>query len=316
MWAHRRQDVSFASGDATLTGTLVVPAGDGPFPAVVMLQGSGPTDRDNGGYFLPIREHFLRHGLAVLGYDKPGIGGSTGDWRCESLYDLAQHALAAVAWLRSRAGIAAAQVGLWGHSEGGWVALTAAAAGDLPFVVAQSAPGITPVAQVIYAVEHEMRRDGHTEHEIARGIARANALLEAARAGAPYATIEEEILRGARSEPCYEYLEISNAEEWDFLRRMTELAFDPVQVLERITCPILAVFGERDVLLPAGQSAAIFAGALEQAGNQDATIEVFADANHRIQMVDGAFAPGYLDMVSSWILDRATKPSVSRNLRR
>jgi uncharacterized protein len=230
--------------------------------AVVMLQGSGPTDRDNGGYFLPIREHFLRHDLAVLGYDKPGIGGSTGDWRRELLYDLAQHALAAVVWLRSRAGIAAAQVGLWGHSEGGWVALTAAAASDLPFVFAQSAPGITRVAQVIYAVEHEMRRDGHAEYEIARGIARANALLEAARAGAPYATIEE-ILRGARSEPCYEYLEISNAEDWDFLRRMTELAFDPVQVLERITRPILAVFGERDVLLPAEQSAAIFAGALE-----------------------------------------------------
>src|SRR4051812_45584466 len=66
MWTDRRQDVSFTSGDATLTGTLVVPSGVGPFPAVVMLQGSGSTDRDNGGYFLPIREHFLRHRLAVL----------------------------------------------------------------------------------------------------------------------------------------------------------------------------------------------------------------------------------------------------------
>jgi pimeloyl-ACP methyl ester carboxylesterase len=303
--AHRRQDVSFASGGETLAGALVVPAADGPHPAVVMLQGSGAADRDNNGYFPPIREHFIRHGLAVLGYDKPGVGGSSGDWRRETLHDLAEHAVTAVRFLRSREGIAADLVGLWGHSEGGWVALAAAAAGDLPFVVAQSAPGITPMEQVAYAVEHEMRRDGFAEHEIARGVACSRALLEAARADVPFEQVDKAVLRDARGKSWYGYLEVGNADDWGFLLGMAKLAFDPVQVLERIACPVLATFGERDVLLPASTSAEIFAQALERAGNRDVTIEVFAGADHRIRTAEGEFAPGYLDLVTTWILRRA-----------
>lgn len=111
-------DVRFDSGGLSLAGTLHRPEGGGPHPALVMLQGSGPTDRDSGGYFPPLRERFLATGLAVLSWDKPGIGGSTGDWRGRTLFDRATEALVVREWLRAQAGIDPARVGIWGHSQG------------------------------------------------------------------------------------------------------------------------------------------------------------------------------------------------------
>ena len=94
------QEVRFESGGNTLAGTLYLPSGPCPHPALVMLQGSGPTDRDSGGYFPPIRDHFLSTGLAVLSWDKPGIGESTGHWTRQTLFDRADDALAAIDFFR------------------------------------------------------------------------------------------------------------------------------------------------------------------------------------------------------------------------
>src|SRR4051812_31423527 len=96
------------------------PAPAPPFhPAVLMLQGSGPADRDSGGYFPPIRDAFLARGIAVFSFDKPGIGSSTGDWRHYALMDRADQALAALALLREHHVIDGARVGVWGQSQGG-----------------------------------------------------------------------------------------------------------------------------------------------------------------------------------------------------
>ncbi|HET9017671.1 MAG TPA: CocE/NonD family hydrolase, partial [Thermomicrobiaceae bacterium] len=94
------EDIRFVGDGVSLAGTLHRPAGQGPHPAIVMLQGSGPADRDSDGYFPPIRDTFLGAGLAVLSWDKPGIGGSGGDWRERTLRDRAHEAVDALAWLR------------------------------------------------------------------------------------------------------------------------------------------------------------------------------------------------------------------------
>ena len=98
-----------------------------------MVGGSGPSDRDNDTYFPPIRRHLTGAGIAVLSYDKRGVGGSSGDWRDATMDDLAADAAAALDFLGAHRGVRAGAAGLFGHSEGGWVVLRAASArGDVP----------------------------------------------------------------------------------------------------------------------------------------------------------------------------------------
>jgi dipeptidyl aminopeptidase/acylaminoacyl peptidase len=126
----RLSDVTFSSGDVTLAGTLARPDGPGPYPAVVMVGGSGPSNRNNDTLFPPIREHLVGAGIAVLSYDKRGVGESSGSWLASTMDDLAVDAVAALGFLCDQPVVRAEAVGLFGHSEGGWVVLRAAADRD------------------------------------------------------------------------------------------------------------------------------------------------------------------------------------------
>ena len=310
--AAHREDVRIEQGAFTLAGTLHWPPGTGPHPALVMLQGSGPTDRDNFGYFPPLRDHFIRCGLAVLCFDKPGIGGSSGDWRHETLHDRADHALAAVAFLRRRRGINPGLVGLFGHSQGGWVApLAAARSPVVAFIIVSAGPGISPEAQDRYGVEHSQRAAGYPEEQIARAVAFADALVAAARRDEDYARVEAGLLRAARGTPWGDYFAAfagAGAEEWAFYRRNVRASSDPAEVLARVTCPVLAVFGEMDVLVPVAESVAIYERALTRAGNRDVTIRVFPGADHRLLLGElPNFAPGYCDLLATWLGRRVAR---------
>jgi pimeloyl-ACP methyl ester carboxylesterase len=308
-----RRELNVVSGDATLAGTLHLPDGAGPHPALVMLQGSGAADRDGDGYFTPIRDHLVAHGLAVYSYDKPGCGASTGDWRLRTMHSRAREALDAVALLRAQPELDARAVGLWGQSQGGWVApLAATRAPELPFIVAQSATHMPPNAQDLYNVEHSMRHDGHTEPEIARGLAYIRAIHTAAEEQWPWARVATEVVGPARDAPWWPYYAIANATDWEFVLRWEREGFDPTATLEQMTCPLLALFGELDVLIPAAESAAGVARALAVAGNADATIHVFPGVNHRLKdAATGAFPPDYLPLLTDWLQERVRRARVS-----
>jgi dipeptidyl aminopeptidase/acylaminoacyl peptidase len=135
--------------DVTLAGTLSVPSRQGPHPAVVLMSGSGPQDRDESVPGLTIKPFALvadglaRAGIAVLRYDDRGVGGSTGDHAAAGIDDFTADATAAVRWLRDRAEVDPTRVGVLGHSEGGiYAAHIAADDPDVAFVV-----GLAPVAR-------------------------------------------------------------------------------------------------------------------------------------------------------------------------
>jgi pimeloyl-ACP methyl ester carboxylesterase len=135
-------------------GTLTVPRGPGPFPAVVLLSGSGPQDRDETilGHkpFLVIADYLTRRGVAVLRLDDRGVGGSTGDTFQATIDDETEDALAAVAFLKTRKEIDPRKVGLIGHSEGGYVApLAASRSKDVAFIVLLAGPGL-PGEDILY----------------------------------------------------------------------------------------------------------------------------------------------------------------------
>jgi len=271
-----------------------------------MLQGSGAADRDSDGYFPPIRDTFLSRGIAVYSFDKPGIGASSGDWRHYALAGRTNQALAAIALLRGHDDIDPRRVGVWGHSQGGWlVQMIAARLPDLAFAIANSGCAIGVEEQDRYGCEHTMRAEGKSEEQIERALAFINAVHAAALRGDDYASVERHLLEPSRSEPWYGYLAVDDAEDWGGISRFVTERYEPAEALAQAHCPFLALFGALDVLVPAWESAMIYAQALREAGNRDATIVVFPQGNHRILVAEtGAFATGYLDLLADWTAKR------------
>ncbi len=304
-----RQDLALAWEGITLAGTLHLPPGSPPHPVVLLLQGSGPADRDADGYFPPIRDTFLSRGIATLSFDKPGCGESSGDWRDYALDGRTGQALATIGWLRDHAALDPARVGVWGQSQGGWlVQILAARLPDLACAVANSGAAIGAEAQDRAGCAGTMRAAGKPAGDIARALAFIDAVHAAARRGDDYATVEAALLAPARGQPWYGYLTLDDAADWAGTRRFIAERYEPEATLRQIRCPLLALFGARDVLVPAWESAAIYDRALGDAGNRDVTLAIFPQGNHRIRIEEtGAFCPGYLDLLGDWVARRVAR---------
>jgi dipeptidyl aminopeptidase/acylaminoacyl peptidase len=141
-----KQNVTFMSGDLELAGTVYMPRSASPVAAVVLIHGSGQVDRSSMEYWAKI---FAESGIAALAYDKRGVGKSQGPefaWRDYNFDDLAADAAAGAAFLETRTGIDAARIGVFGASQGGWVApLAAKRAKHMAFMVMVSASVTTTV---------------------------------------------------------------------------------------------------------------------------------------------------------------------------
>ena len=298
--------IRFPWDDLTLVGTLRLPDSEGPHPVVVMLQGSGPSDRTSNGYFPLIQAAFLSRGIGTFAFDKPGCGESTGDWRDHALEARADQALAAIAAVHEQATVRADRTGIWGQSQGGWlVQMLASRLPDLPFAISNSGPSINIDEQDLYGCEHTMRAEGHPDEDIRRALEFIGELHTAARKGLSYEAVNAELLGSARGEAWYGYATIDDAEDWKSGRLFAEETFEPVEAMRQIGAPYLAIYGGRDVLVPAWRGAEESGMALQRAGNDDATIVVFPIGNHRIQDdKTGTFVDGYLDLLADWTSHR------------
>lgn len=308
------ETVHIPFGDVTLAGTFYIPEGPGPHPALIMLQGSGPEDRDSGGYFPPIRNAFLAAGLAVLSWDKPGVGESTGDWHRQTFFDRSDEARSALAWLRQRDDVEPYRTGIWGHSQGGWVGPISAARDRLvAFLIINSGPGVDVLEQDLFGVEHILREDGAGEAEVQQALAYMEHIHDAAIRGMSHEEFVERVMEPARGTPGFAYFGEVDKGLWTFLVLNMQRVYDPVSSLERISCPVLAIFGEQDSLVPVPKSVRILEEALAKAGNDDVTIQMFPGADHRIRTgAPPELAEGYLDTMSAWLRERTTLPVRSR----
>jgi uncharacterized protein len=304
---YKEEDVTFQSGGVALTGTLRLPVTKVRHPAIFLIQGSGASARDAESFYA---DHFARNGIATLVYDKRGTGSSGGDYRNESINDFAAEALAGVHYLQSRSEVNPKHVGLYGRSHGGIVApLAASLSKDVAFIINVSGVGVPPYQQVTYQAEAQMRRDGFSETDIAEAIAYMNLKWEVARTGgegwdklqaATQSASGKKWL--ARAQPATKIEDI--VPSWKL-----EMGYDPMPALEKVKCPVLAVFGELDTLTPVTETTANYRKGLGKAGNKDVTIKVFPNADHALlvwpkpkdQAHWPVLAAGYLDAMTNWI---------------
>jgi dienelactone hydrolase len=308
---YRAEPVGFQNGDVHLAGTLLVPARPGPHPAVVMVHGSGPATRDA---LWPWADMYARAGIAVLIHDKRGTGGSTGSWTVATFDDLAADAHAAVRLLQARPEIDGRRVGLHGMSQGGWIApLVARRAPDVAFIIAESAPAMTPVEHERLRVPYQLTADGFAPDLIAHAVSFMDQKFEVARTGNGWAELHASMARGAR-EGWLSYVNPPPSLEnlrwnWEHI-----LSYDPTPALEALRCPVLVLYGGLDTIVPAGVHRDRMQAALERAQTRDVTIKVFDKANHAfLQAVTGGrresaalkgFVDGYLGTHIAWLSER------------
>jgi len=321
--AYTSSEVSFdnAPAQARLAGTFSVPQGKGPFPAVVLVHGSGPLDRAANvaehKLFVVLADHLNRQGIAVLRYDKRGVGKSTGVYKDASTFDFAADAEAAVRFLRSRADVDTRRIGIVGHSEGGLIApLVAARDPGLAFVVMLAAPGVRGELLMVEQLALSARAQGMPDEMLARERTLNRALL-AALASEPRLEAATDKARQAMEEAERN----GTLPAGTGMRRVQTfstpwfhpfLRHEPGPVLQTVRQPVLALNGERDFQVPAAMNLGAIRTALKD--NPRATVKELPGLNHLFQTaptgasseyfdIEESFAPAALALVSDWILE-------------
>lgn len=299
---YRQEEVSFRNGEVTLSGTLMIPPTAGPHPAVVLIHGSSTPSRNDFRFYGDL---FARQGIAALIYDKRDVGDGPDGVSRVDLRDLAGDALAAVEMLKRRAEINPRQIGLWGHSQGGWVApIAAAQSKDVAFVVSFSGPGVTYAEVNKYADATRLRAQGFAEADVREALMALERVDEYVRKGGDTQALQaflDEAWRKPWAAQTTLPHRVPTTEEIHSWLRWRNLDLDPAIYWERVRVPVLALFGELDEAVPAAESARRVEEALRRGGNSDVTIRIFPGAGHTIES-----APDFLSRMKDWTLRRVS----------
>jgi pimeloyl-ACP methyl ester carboxylesterase len=299
-----------------LAGTLTLPPGKGPFPATVMITGSGAQDRDETllGHkpFAVWADALTRRGVAVLRWDDRGFAKSTGDFAKATSEDFAADGLAAMAYLRTRPEIDPRRIGVIGHSEGGMVGpMMAAKDPRVAFVVMMAGPG-APIPQLMTAQRAAVGRSmglppeaiarnealiGKMEAALAEGKPAAEAQADAIKvlvdAGVPAAAASPQV--AAVSTTWYRWF----------------MAYDPRVNLAKLRMPVLALNGDKDTQVVSSLNLPAIREALK--ANRDATVLELPGLNHLFQtaktggpgeyaQIEETTSPAALNPMVDWVV--------------
>jgi hypothetical protein len=316
-----------ANDGTKLAGTLTLPPGPGPFPAALLITGSGPQDRDEAimGHrpFAVLADHLSRRGIAVLRADDRGVGGSTGSLVTSTAEDLVGDARAAIAFLRGLETIDGDRIGVIGHSEGGILApMVAARDRRLSFVVMLAGTGVTGQEILREQMAALMRVAGAPEAMVAEHVRLQQELLGRVVAGESADRIREAAAglvqaqsggaaQGAQLETMVAGAVAQTTSRWF----ASFLALDPRESLRRVRCPVLALNGSLDLQVVPSQNLPEIEKALKAGGNRDATTRELPGLNHLFQhattgavaeyaQLEETMSPEVLDLVASWITAR------------
>lgn len=325
-------EIAYESRGSHLAGTLTMPSGPGPFPAVMLISGIGPQDRDATlaahKPFWVVADNLTRRGIAVLRVDDRGTGKSEGGAAGQTLEDITTDALAGLEFLKQQPGIDPTRMGLVGHSEGGMVApLAAVRSNDVKFVVTLAGMGVPGDQMMAVQAETLARAAGAKEDTILQNRAiqkvvfdvlraesdtrnayvRLTAEFQTMKSGLP--TTQRSLFEAPGLEAAVQrrYAAVSAPEI-----RSVVLA-NPAEMFRRVTVPVLALNGSKDAQVPASLNLPAMAAALAAGGNTDFTVAVLPGLNHQFQTcgtcqpaeygeLEETFAPAALTIMGDWIV--------------
>jgi pimeloyl-ACP methyl ester carboxylesterase len=327
-YPYREEDLTFPNAKAgiSLAATLTLPRGPGPFPVAILLAGSGPLDRDeaDSGHrpFLILADHLTRKGIAVLRYDKRGIGKSTGDYEAATTADFALDAQAAIAFLRRRKEIDPRKMGIIGHSEGGIIApMIASRSTDVSWIVLLAGPATKGEETLLLQSDLITRAAGMTTDQIAKSLDFDRESYNLVRQESNRAILEnklEELVKVSGLGPSMPPAFVQRQIHWTsspWFRYF--LDYDPLPALQETKCPVLVLAGERDLQVPPQENLPLARKALEDGGNKDFQVIELPGLNHQFQhcymglpaesrAIEQTFAPDALTTISAWILKHSS----------
>ncbi|HEY4234166.1 MAG TPA: alpha/beta fold hydrolase [Lacipirellulaceae bacterium] len=333
---YRSIDVKFdnATDHVTLAGTLTVPEGAGPFPAIILITGSGPQDRDEFllGHrpFLVLADHLTRRGIAVLRYDDRGVAKSTGNFATSTTHDFKRDAAAAFDYLLTRPEIDAKRIGLCGHSEGGLIApMVASEKPEVAFIVLMAGTGVTG-EEILYRQGALIARSmGADEAALPRILERQKKLFAEMKQDPQGTHLDETLnalIAGIESPEERKVAEQSLKGQAAAIGSPWFRAFlvlDPRVALKQVTCPVLAINGGKDLQVDPAQNLPEIAAALKAGGNHDATTLELPELNHLFQtcqtgavseygQIEETIAPAALNAIGDWIVQKTAKSDATK----
>ena len=332
-YPYDEEDVSYKNGkaDIELAGTLTTPRGDGPFPVVLLISGSGAQDRDGAIFnhkpFLVISDYLTRQGIAVLRVDDRGVGGSGGNVSQSTSEDFAGDVLAGIEFLKTRPKIDKTKIGLIGHSEGGIIApMAAAQSKDVAYIVLMAGTGL-PGDKILYLQAALIAKTaGATDEAIAENRAQQEqlfAVLKTEKDDSVAAIKLKEVIKKSienlTEEQKKQAGDVESIADGQVKQINTPwfrffLTYDPKTALKKVTCPVLAINGSKDLQVPPKENLQAIEQTLKAAGNENVTIKELPDLNHLFQTsetgspteyskIEETIAPVALQIIGDWILE-------------
>lgn len=324
-------DVYFENSEAgiKLAGTLTLPNAKGKHPAVVLISGSGPQNRDEElmGHkpFLVLADHLTRNGIAVLRFDDRGTGESGGDFSQGTSFDFATDAKAAIDYLKSRSEIAPATIGLIGHSEGGIVAPIVASQhpDEVAFIVLLAGPGLSGrdivmmqqklIGKASGMPDNDLKLAANTNKQIFDLI---DEIDDSEKLRNEVTDLLHKIIK-QNPEMLPEGMEAGQFIDMQLSQLLTPwmknfLTYDPVPALKKVHCPVLALNGEKDLQVPPKENLKIIRETLENAGNKNVSTIEIKGLNHLFQecetglpaeygQIEQTMSPVALNAISKWV---------------
>ena len=306
------EKIQFKNNKIDLVGNLATPINEKRNPLIIVAHTSSAATRDSEVY-----QHLIdilpKKGIAVFIFDRRGSGGSSGNFEKASFLDLASDIIASIDLLKQRNDIDSSKIGIWGLSQGGWIApLVASKSKDVSFIIPISSSGVSPADQMDYSAEFELRENGFSEEKVNLMLDIRKSVNEYFRDEKDYSVVLNDV-NSIRSEDWFKfaYLDGELPKNPTETKWFQELDFTPIPIIKKINIPVLLLYGEKDPWVPVQKSIEIW----KEYGPKDLKILQIKGANHFMRSITnsglrndtGIISKEYIEILLHWLINFFSK---------